>query len=312
MPLNHSEQDFFDLLAQRETSHPSKPLKEQTLDEFRKGGSILLEFAGEPAHVPMKDFFIAARDGYQIPIRMFNSDVKTPGPILVMFPGGGYVMDTFEANAIACSRIAKFSGQKIILVNYRLVPENPMPTPMNDGFDVVKYIAEHPVEFQLDSTNLNIGGFSAGAHCAAVISYLAQNENKIHINHQILLNGAFDALLVQREYAEYEAKDLMVSREAVKHIYQLWGITQDQLHLPLYSPYYTQNVSELPKTTLLIGEFDGMRSDSEAYYQKLQKGGCQVSRILLSGECHHTMLLRGAITEGEDPAKIIAEVLVNS
>ena len=74
--------------------------------------------------------------------------------------------------------------------------------------------------------------------------------------------------------------------------------------------YYTENVSELPKTTLLIAEFDGMRSDSEAYFKKLQKGGCQVSKILLLGECHLTILLRGVITEGDDPAKIIAEMLL--
>lgn len=118
MPINQSEQNFFDLLAQRETENPSKPLEEQSIEEFRKGGLILTEFAGEPADVLKKDCFIKARDGHQIPIRIFNSDIKTPGPVLIMFPGGGYVMDTFEANAVACSRIAKFSGQKIIFLRH--------------------------------------------------------------------------------------------------------------------------------------------------------------------------------------------------
>lgn len=126
--------------------------------------------------------------------------------------------------------------QKIVLVNYRLVPENPMPTPINDAFDVVKYIAKHPDEFQLDSEKLTIGGLSAGAHCAAVISYLSLKDKQIHINHQILLNGAYDPLMHKRDYAEYEAKDFMVSREGVNHIYKLWGIPQEQLRLPMYSP----------------------------------------------------------------------------
>lgn len=104
-----------------------------------------------------------------------------------MFPGGGYVMDTFEANAVVCSRIAKFSCQKIILVNYRLVPENPMPTPISDV---------------LDATKLKISGFSAGVHCAAVISHLSRNNKQIRIDHQILLNGADDALLNKRDYAK--------------------------------------------------------------------------------------------------------------
>ena len=159
MPLNQSEQNFFDLLARREAENPSKPLEEQSLDEFRQPASMLIEFAGEPATVTTKDRFITARDGCQIPIRIFNADIKTQGSIFIMFPGGGYVMNTFAATAVAASR------------------------------------------------------------------------------------------------------------------------------------------------------FEGMRSDSEEYFKKLQKAGCQVSKKLLPGQTHLTMLLRGIITEGEDPAKIIAEIL---
>jgi len=231
MPLNKSEQRFFDLLAKREAENPSKPLEEQSIDDFRKSGLLLSEFAGEPENVATEDDFVTARDGYQIPIRIFNSDIKTSGPILIMFPGGGYVMDTFEVSAIACTRIAKFSGQKVILVNYRLVPENPMPTPITDAFDVTEYVAKHPDKFQLDPAKLTIGGFSAGAQCAAVISYLAQTNKQLHINHQILLNGAYDALLNKRDYAEYEAKDLMVSREAVRQIYKLWGVYPSRMNV---------------------------------------------------------------------------------
>lgn len=309
MPLNQSEQNFFDLLAKREAENPSKPLEEQSLDEFRQPASILIEFAGEPATVTTKDRFVTARDGYQIPIRIFNADIKTLGPIFIMFPGGGYVMNTFAATAVAASRIAKFSGQKIILVNYRLAPENPMPTPINDAWDVTKYIATHPDEFQLDAKKLRVGGLSAGAHCAAVISYLSQNDEQVHINHQILLNGAYNPLLKKRDYAEYEAKDVTVSREGVDHIFKLWGVTDEQLQSPILSPINAEDVSHLPKTTLLIGEFEGMRSDSEEYFKKLQKAGCQVSKKLLPGQTHLTMLLRGIIIEGEDPAKIISEIL---
>ena len=309
MPLNQSEINFFNLLAQREAANPSKSLEQQSLEEFRQGS--LIEFAGKPADVKKADSHITARDGYSIPIRIFNSDIKIPGPVFILFPGGGYVINTFEETAIAASRIAKFSGIKVIVVNYRLTPENPMPIPINDAFDSTKYIATHPDEFQLDASKLNIGGLSAGAHCAAVISYLSQNDPQLSISQQVLLNGAYDALMKKREYAEYEAQDLMVSREAVDHIFQLWGLNEEQLRSPIYSPYYAEDFSKLPKTTMLIGEFDGMRSDSEAYFKKLKKSGCRVSKKLLLGQCHHTLLLRGVMNEEEDPAKDIAELLRN-
>lgn len=151
---------------------------------------------------------------------------------------------------------------------------------------------------------------SAGAHCAAVISNLAQTLDHLKINHQILLNGAYDALLKKRDYAECESQDLMVSREGLKYIYGLWELTDAEIRSPIYSPYYETNTSKLPKTTIIVAEFDGMRSDSEMYFKKLKANGCQVSRIMLPGQCHHTILLHSAITDVEDPAKVIAKIFM--
>ena len=310
MPVNKSEQSFFEILTNREKENPSKPITELTVEEFRAGSSLFLEFGGKAENVAIENRLVPARDGHQIPIRIFNSDIKTTGPVLIMYPSGGYVMNTFEANAIACSRIAKYSGRKIILVDYRLVPENPMPIPILDAFDATLYIATHANEFSLAPEKLVVGGFSAGAHCAAAISNLAQNNQQLKINQQILLNGTYNALLRQRDYAEYEAQDKMVSREGLDYIYGLWKLTEAEFRSPIYSPYCETNFDKLPKTTFIIGEFDGVRSDSELYFEKLKSAGCQVNKILLPGQCHHTILLRGFITNGEDPAKIIAQIFM--
>jgi acetyl esterase len=310
MVVNQSEQKFFEHLAQLEAQHPSKPFDQQTVEEFRQGADFLAEFAGNTEEVVIENKFISARDGHKIPIRIFNADITMPGPVFIMFPGGGYIMDTFEANAVIASRMAKYSGTKIILVNNRLIPEHPMPVPIYDALDAVIYISQHAHEFNLDPERLVIGGLSSGAHCAAVVSTLAQKIDNIHIKHQILLNGAYDDLLTKRPHADYEKHDLMVDREAIVYIYKLWEKMGAELNNPLYSPYYADDVTKLPETTIIVGEFDGMRSDSEKYFEKLKDHKTKVSRIVLKGQCHHTVLLRGAITDVEDPAKVMADVLL--
>lgn len=312
MPVNADEQRLFQILAQREEKNPSTPIDQKTVEEFRQGAGLFLEFGGKTESIAMKDDFILARDGYLIPIRIFNSDAIATGSVLIMFPGGGYVMNTFAANTIVCSRIAKYSGLKVILVNYRLTPENPMPTPMMDALDATLYIANHADEFKLDPDKLAIAGFSAGAHCAAVISNLAQTKKDLKIKQQILLNGPYDAALNKRDYVEYESQDFMVSRAVINYIYKLWRLPDTELYSPLYSPYYETNLNKLPKTTILVAEFDGMRSDSEMYFQKLKTNGCQVSKLVLPGQCHHTILLRGAIQDVKDPAEVIAEIFMGT
>ena len=43
-----------------------------------------------------------------------------------------------------------------------MAPENPMPLPTNDCYDVVKYIAENPLEFNADLEKIIFAGDSAG------------------------------------------------------------------------------------------------------------------------------------------------------
>ena len=189
MSVNSAELKFFTELEEYAKKNPSKPIEEQTLAEFRQGAGIFLEFAGEPADVSYNDAFISARDGHQIPIRIYNSDIGDNSPVLIMYPGCGYILDLFETNAIACSRIAAHSGIKVAIVNFRLAPEYPLPTAIYDGYDATKYIATHAKEFQIDPAKLFIGGISSGGHCAAVISHLARTDKEFNIFHRVLING---------------------------------------------------------------------------------------------------------------------------
>ena len=106
MPVNPSELKFFAELEKQAAANPTKPFSEQTLAEFRAGTGLFLEFAGEPANVKYEDTFVPARDGYLIPIRIYNSDISELKPVLIMYPGCAFIVDLFESNAIACSRIA--------------------------------------------------------------------------------------------------------------------------------------------------------------------------------------------------------------
>src|SRR3990167_8837376 len=103
MPLNPAEANFFESLAKQAKENPPTPLSEQSLDDFRKGSEFFMAFTGKPSDVSVTNTFVPARDGYQIPLRIYNDDLPENSPVLIMYPGCGYVIDLFEPNAIACS-----------------------------------------------------------------------------------------------------------------------------------------------------------------------------------------------------------------
>lgn len=59
----------------------------------------------------------------------------------------------------------------------------------------------------------------------------------------------------------------------------------------------------------MTGEYDGIRNDSEAYYKKVKAAGNKVEKIILSGQTHNTIIMREVMTDGEDPAEVIARVV---
>ena len=312
MALDPSTLSFFKKAKEDEVKNPPKPLEKKSIEELRAISDFVMNFTGKPASYHYKEDFIIARDGYQIPFRIYNDDVDNKKPILIFFPGTAYINPLFEANAIACSRIAKHLKSKVVIVNYRLAPEYPLPTAIYDGYDAVKYISKNYNHFNIDSEKIFIGGISSGAGMAAIISNLSRNDKDINIFHQILLNGLYDLTQSSHDYDTFANEDYLCSREYVNIITKFYGIKNQDLKNSLFSPYFEKDLSNLPPTTFIIAEYEGLRNDSEAYYKKVKEANTQVKKIILPGQVHDTMLMREVLPDGEDPAKVIVNVVLNN
>lgn len=302
MPISAQLQAVFAGIKQEESVHT--PL---TIQALRSAAVSSLEYAGEPAAILTQDVFVTARDGHQLKIRIFNPTIGI-SPVLFFYPGCGYVTDSFALNSIACSRIANFAGIKVILMSHRLAPEFPLPIPMYDGYDVAKFLTEQAEQFQIDKKQIFIGGVSSGAHCALVIANLAAQEQSIPIAQQVLLNGLYDMTQSQHGYDEFEKVDILTPRSAANFIIQQYQLKPEQMLEPLFSPLFS-TLAHLPPTTILVAEYDGVRNDSEALYKKLLRAGNPVEKIILPGQTHDGIFIRGLVSDVVDPAKVIAEVI---
>ena len=288
--------------------NPPTPFSEISLEEFRPGAALFNDEAGAPADIPFKNTTITARDGYQIPIRIFNSEKADNCPVFFWYPGCGYVMPMFEGNAVIASYIAQHSGIKVITVDHRLAPESPLPISIYDAYDATKYVATHAAEFGIDPNKIILGGFSSGAHCATVISNLALQTNDFAVDYQILLNGAYDFKRHNRDYRKYEEQDVLCSEEALEYLFGNFDLTEQQFSEPLYAPMFA-NLEHLPSTMIIVAEYDRTRSEGELYHKKLVAAGVSAERVLLSGQTHNTVLFRTSVSSDVDAVDVIANKL---
>ncbi|KAL4946777.1 hypothetical protein BDV06DRAFT_217935 [Aspergillus oleicola] len=95
----------------------------------------------------------------------------TPSPVLITACGSGFITPGLGLDDEYCHLISRETNHTVLDVGYRLAPEDPFPSAIEDIVAVVKWVLSQPERF--DISRISIGGFSAGAQIAtsAAVNY---------------------------------------------------------------------------------------------------------------------------------------------
>jgi acetyl esterase len=107
--------------------------------------------------------------GGDIALRLFDTRAdREPGPAVVFFHGGGFVIGNIDTHASICAEIAQRLDLPVISVDYRLAPEHPWPAAPDDAEAAARWIATNAGAFDRGITGLVLCGDSAGGNLAIV------------------------------------------------------------------------------------------------------------------------------------------------
>lgn len=85
-------------------------------------------------------------------------------PVVINFHGGGFTLGTALDDARWCGTVVTECHAVVVSVDYRLAPENPFPTAVEDGVDAVLWVHQHADELGIDTDKIALSGFSSGAN----------------------------------------------------------------------------------------------------------------------------------------------------
>ena len=91
---------------------------------------------------------------------------KKKYPCVINFHGGGFTLGSPSDDARWCGTVVDECAAVVVSVDYRLAPENPFPTAVEDGVDAVLYMANNADELGIDENKIALSGFSSGANMA--------------------------------------------------------------------------------------------------------------------------------------------------
>jgi acetyl esterase/lipase len=111
------------------------------------------------------------------PIKEELSTSNLPRPVLINFHGGGFTLGGPEDDARWASTVLMTHKDAIVVsVGYRLAPENPFPTAIEDCMDAILWLCKHAEGYNLDRTRFVLSGFSAGGNLTLTVPIRLHEE----------------------------------------------------------------------------------------------------------------------------------------
>jgi acetyl esterase/lipase len=145
-----------------------------------------------PTDVKTTDFHAAGTDGADVLLRWYVKEGGATGPAVLYLHGGGMVSGNVALYDGPIARYVSSSGVAMLAVDYRLAPENPYPTPVEDCYNGLQWLAEHAGELGVDAARIAVMGDRAGGGLGAAIALLARDRGGPALSHQILIYPMLD------------------------------------------------------------------------------------------------------------------------
>jgi acetyl esterase/lipase len=221
-------------------------------------------------------------------VRLYRpGGLPNPAPVLYWIHGGGMVMGSVAADDDYCIGQATKLHIAVASVEYRLAPEYPFPTPVEDCYAGLRWLSANAAELGLDPDRVAIGGASAGGGLAAGLGLVARDRGEVGVCFQFLV------------YPMIDDRDTTPSNLATTDR-RLWNRTANQLGWAAYlsgragapdvSPYAApsraKDLAGLPPTYITVGDLDAFLDEDIAYAQALLQAGVPTELHVYPGAFH--------------------------
>ncbi|MFC3039454.1 alpha/beta hydrolase fold domain-containing protein [Virgibacillus xinjiangensis] len=228
---------------------------------------------------------IPVGDGEKINARVYTPAGEGPFPIIVYYHGGGWVLGDLETADATCRLLANHTEHVVINVDYRLSPEHPFPTPLNDAYAAYQWARENSTAINGISNNIIVGGDSAGGNLATAVTMKAKEDGDTGIQSQLLIYPVTDLGYDTPSYEQFQ-EGYGLDRELMKWFGTHYIRGDEDRTNPYVSPLKAPELSGLPPAFVATAENDVLRDEGKAYAKRLKDAGVDVTYVCENGLVH--------------------------
>ncbi|HET6998983.1 MAG TPA: alpha/beta hydrolase [Solirubrobacterales bacterium] len=213
-------------------------------------------------------------------------------PVFMFYHGAVWIAGNFENHKRLVRDLVVGSQAAAVFVEYTPVPEAQFPVQINQAYEAAVWVSEHGEEIGVDGSKMAVTGNSVGGNMAAAVTLMAHDKGAPNIVYQQLLWPAVSADLDTDSYREY-GEGRFLPRAFMEYGWDHYA-PDAETRKGRYAAPIKATVDELrglPPTLIQTAENDVLRDEGEAYAQKLDEAGVDVTNTRYNGAIHDFGLL---------------------
>ncbi|UOR13852.1 alpha/beta hydrolase [Halobacillus amylolyticus] len=225
-------------------------------------------------------------------------------PVYINFHGGAFIMNEKEMDDPYCRFLANQTGCVILNVDYAKAPEYPFPKPIEQCYEILKWIKRRADDLNINSEKVMVGGQSSGANIAAALCLYLEDKGENQPLLQVLSCPMLD--FVTSHADKPEPDQWRSSHPQVASFFNMCYVPErEQAEHPLASPVRADIGNRLASALIIIAEYDAFRPEAEFYTEKLKAAGIMVQEKLFK-DCFHAFTHLGPKAKAEEAWNLIA------
>ncbi|MET9819085.1 alpha/beta hydrolase [Streptomyces sp. NPDC006355] len=238
--------------------------------------------------VSRTDHHTISHDGAEVLLRWYapeGHDVFGAGPAVIYLHGGGMVAGSVALFDRWVAAYVAESGVPLLAVDYRRAPDHPHPTPVEDSYAGLAWLAVNAEALGADASRIALMGDSAGGGLAAATALLARDRG-LPVAKQILIYPMLDDRTTEPDPALVPFA-FFTYDENYTGWHALLGEAVGGPDVPGYAaPARAQDLTGLAPAYIEVGELDIFRDETIEYALRLAATGISVELHVHPG-CPH-------------------------
>lgn len=239
-------------------------------------------------------------DAGGVPAIVVTRDAGQDDPTFLYFHGGGYRIASALAYRSYGSHLASACKARVVLVDYRLAPENPFPAAVDDAVASYRWLLDDGVP----ANRIILGGDSAGGGLTAALLLAAKQQGLPLPAGAVCLSPWVDLTITADSYDTRKDTDKMFGREAALAARELYLGDHDPTD-PLASPVFGE-WSGMPPLLIQVGDTESLLDDAARLAATAAAAGVDVEHHVYPDMPHVWQLNYPAYPEAVDAVNEIA------